>query len=72
MYGCKFCKMNEAREEYCVLTGELTKGAILCDLEYEDCPEYQAALKPIKSEEKEPEYIQTSIFGKSGEKPFKG
>lgn len=73
MDGCKYCKMNANYEEYCALTGELTKGAIMCDFEYEDCPEYKKALEPIKPQRKEePQLIQTSVFGAAGEQPFKG
>ncbi len=73
MYGCDYCKMNEQNEEYCTLTGELTKGAVMCDLEYDLCPEYNKAIKikPPKSQEA-PKLVQTSIFGAAGEKPFKG
>ena len=74
MYGCRYCKMNKNHDEYCVLTGELTKGAVMCDFEYEFCLEYQKAQKPIKpnSEPKSaPKLTQTSIFGVSGEKPFR-
>lgn len=71
MYGCRYCKMNEKNEEYCTLTKELTKGAVMCDFEYEDCPEYQKALQPIKvkpRERKPKTATQTSIFGAAGEK----
>lgn len=71
MYGCRYCKMNKKHEEYCALTGELTKGAVMCDFEWERCSEYQNALKPIKPEPKRaPQLTQTSIFGAAGEKPF--
>lgn len=68
--------MNKNHEEYCAITGELTKGAVMCGFEYDYCPEYQNALKPIepKSEpkpKKAPQLTQTSIFSADGEKPFK-
>lgn len=66
MYGCKYCKMNGKHEEYCALTGELTKGAVMCDFEWEDCPEYQ------KARERKPRTAtQTSVFGAPGEKLIK-
>lgn len=75
MHGCKYCKMNGKYEEYCMLTGEPTKGEVKCDFEYEDCPEYQNALKPIKAKSEPkpkspPQLTQTSIYGAAGEKPF--
>lgn len=76
-YGCRYCKMNNKYEEYCALTGEPTNSAVMCDFEWEDCPEYKKALEPITpSEDKatpagKPKLIQTSIFGAAGEKPFK-
>lgn len=74
MYGCKFCKMDTMRqEEQCILTGALTKADPMCEFEYEDCPEYKKALEPIKPQRaKEPQLIQTSVFGAAGEQPFKG
>lgn len=72
-YGCRYCKMNKDNNEYCVLTGELTKNAVMCDFEFEDCPEYQNAQKPIQPKRQpKPKLMQTSIFGASGEKVFKG
>ena len=74
MYGCKYCKMDKNYAEYCSLTKEPTKGAVMCDFEWEDCPEYKKALKPIKPKpapKREPTFTQTSIFGAAGEKPFK-
>lgn len=68
MYGCQYCIFDtEKKEEYCILTGEATNGAVMCDFEYEDCPEYRDARNPIG---KGAQLIQTSIFGKAGEKPF--
>lgn len=66
MYGCRHCKMDTMRQvEYCALTGELTNGAVMCDLEYERCPEYQNALKPIKPK-REPKLIQPSTVTSAG------
>lgn len=73
-YGCRYCKMNKKYEEYCALTGELTKEAVMCDFEWEDCPEYQKAQEPIKpkARERKPRTAtQTSIFGAPGEKLIK-
>ena len=78
MYGCKYCKMNKQNNEYCTLTGAPTNGAVMCDFEWEDCPDYQKALQPIKHAEQsgcssmESKLIQTSIYGTAGEKVFKG
>lgn len=74
MYGCEYCKTNKDNNEYCALTGELTNGAVMCDCEWEDCPDYQKAREPIKpaAEQAKPKLMQTSIFGASGEKPFRG
>lgn len=72
-YGCRYCKMNKKYDEYCALTGELTKEAVMCDFEWEDCPEYKKAQEPIKPKQQpKTKLMQTSIFGASGEKPFQG
>lgn len=73
-YGCRYCKMDMMRqEEYCILTGELTKSAVMCDFGYEQCPEYKKAQEPIKPKRQaKTTLMQTSIFGASGEKVFKG
>ena len=73
-YGCNYCKMNKKYEEYCVLTGELTNSAVMCDFEWEDCPEYKKAQEPIKPKARECKprtATQTSIFGAPGEKLIK-
>lgn len=74
MYGCRFCKMDGNHEEHCVLTGEPTNGAVLCDFEFEEhCDLYKQAIKPIRAKRsEEPKLVQTSIFGAVGEKPFRG
>ncbi len=76
-YGCRYCKMNNEYNERCVLTGELTKGAVKCDFEWKDCPEYKAAQEPIREPKAHTvtprgKLIQTSVFGAPGEKPFRG
>lgn len=76
-YGCRYCKMDMMRQvEYCALTDELTNAKPECDFLYEHCPKYQNALKAKASKRKaksksEPQFTQTSIFGKIGEKPFR-
>ena len=73
-YGCPYCKMNKKHEENCVLTGELTNGAVMCDFEWENCPEYQKAQEPIepKPRDSKPKTAtQTSIFGAACEKQIK-
>ena len=76
-YGCRYCKMNNEYNERCVLTGELTKGAVKCDFEWKDCPEYKAAQKPLtepqaQTEVRQGNLIQTSGVGTAGEMPFNG
>lgn len=71
MYGCPYCKTDmKKRQEYCILTGEATNGAVMCDFEYEYCDEYRKAREPLRGNTAE--QIQTSIFGEEGEVPFKG
>lgn len=70
MYGCPYNRMHTMKQiEYCTLTGEATNGVVLCDIDYQDCPQYKNAREPIAP--KGPTAIQTSIFGAEGEKPFK-
>lgn len=76
MYGCRYCKMDGSHNEYCTITKEPTKGAVLCDFEWEDCPHYKEARKPIKPAREPkrsatPQLTQTSLFGAAGEKPFR-
>lgn len=68
MYGCPYCETNKKYEEYCKITGKSTNGAVVCDFGYEQCQEYKNARQPIHNNGAG--LIQTSIFGKSGEKPF--
>lgn len=43
MYGCKYLQMNMKRlEEVCTITGEVRRGEVLCDFDFENCPHYQA------------------------------
>ena len=57
MYGCEHLKMNMKRlEEVCTITGEVRRGEVLCDFDFENCPHYQT--KPHKKEN----LGQTSIF----------
>lgn len=57
MYGCEHLKMNMKRlEEVCTITGEVRRGEVLCDFDFENCPHYQT--KSHKKEKSE----QTSIF----------
>lgn len=74
MYGCEFCVMDRKKYfEYCAISGEPTNGAVMCDFEYERCP-LRAEVQSRKREQQNApsgELIQTSIFGVSGEKPFK-
>lgn len=73
MYGCRYCEMDGNYNEVCKLTGELTKGSVTCDSDYENCPEYKKALEPIRPKSKtKPKLMQTSIFGAAGEKVFNG
>lgn len=48
MYGCEFCKMDKRWNEYCALTGEPTRGAVMCDFEYERCGVRSEKLKDLK------------------------
>lgn len=49
--------MNMKRlEEVCTITGEVRRGEVLCDFDFENCPHYQT--KPHKKEK----IGQTSIF----------
>lgn len=77
MYGCKFCEMDGEHVERCVLTGEPTNGAVLCDFEFEDrCDLYKAEIEKKRSQRSErsekPKLMQTSVFGVAGEQPFRG
>lgn len=57
MYGCEHLKMNMKRlEEVCTITGEVRRGEVLCDLDFENCPHYQT--KP----QNKAKIGQTSIF----------
>lgn len=48
-YGCPYCNYNfKTKREECDLTHEATNGAVMCDFEYEDCPEYN--LQNVSSE----------------------
>ncbi len=80
-YGCPYCKMDMMRQvEYCKVTDEPTHENIICDFGYEKCSHYIEAHKPIKGQgagrkscaddRSDARYVQTSIFGKSGEKPI--
>ncbi|MGN0824548.1 MAG: hypothetical protein ACI4MB_05730 [Candidatus Coproplasma sp.] len=75
MYGCEFLVMDKTTyTEYCAINGEDTNGAVMCDFEYERCPlraEAQSHKREQQNAQASGELIQTSIFGKSGEKPFK-
>ena len=71
MYGCEFCKMDKKYKEYCELTGEPTNEAVMCDFEFDLCPLRSAAQAQEQQDSPSGELIQTSIFGVSGEKPFK-
>lgn len=42
-YGCPFSNWNEkTMREECDLTHEPTNGAVMCDFEFDECPEYCA------------------------------
>ena len=75
MYGCEFCVMDRKKYfEYCAISGEPTNGAVMCDFEYERCPlraSAQGQGQEQQNAQASGELIQTSIFGVSGEKPFK-
>lgn len=72
MYGCEFCKMDKKYKEYCELTGEPTNEAVMCDFEFDLCPLWKEAKgQEQQTAQTSSESMQTSIFGVSGEKPFK-
>jgi len=80
MVGCKYLKWDGMKQiEYCQITDEPTNGSMTCDCDYELCPHYIEAHKPLNGQGSErtgagnqsrPKLIQTSIFGAAGEKPF--
>lgn len=70
MYGCRYCRIGADYKEYCALTGEPTNGAVMCDFEWERCSEYMNALIPVPKNNPKAKFVQTSIFGADGEKPF--
>lgn len=83
MLCCPYSKFNEKHLcEECILTGEKVEGFIMCDFEYDLCPDYIKAQKPIKSSQTVPaptdtvgggvKYFQLTVWGTEIELKSKG